>query len=270
MDFLSEFVTANGVKLHVRRVRADGPMMLMIHGLTDNGACWARVAAQFTPEYDIVAVDVRAHGLSEAPPSGYSTRDIANDVIGITEALDLGSATFIGHSMGADAAAEVARLRPDLVRQLVLEDPPWSDDWVLSQPDSREQMRQGWLSSLMADQPRGFDQLMESGRQRIPHWDEAELAPWAQSKLEVRPQALDYIVASRAAWQLTVQNLRCRTLLVVGETQLGGGVSTSMADEARGLCPNLEVFQVEGAGHCIHRDQFERYLVGLRRFLEET
>ena len=54
---------------------------------------------------------------------GYDTRELAADVIGLIEALQLGQPILVGHSMGGITAAVVAKERPDLVRGLVLEDP---------------------------------------------------------------------------------------------------------------------------------------------------
>lgn len=270
MDFTNELVTANAIRLNVRRIRSEGSAMVMIHGLTDNGACWGRVAERFTPEYDIVAMDLRAHGLSDTPPDGYTANDNAADVIGIIEALELGSVTLVGHSLGAETAANVARLRPDLVRQLVLEDPPWNDQWTLSQPEVREKMRQDWLLPLQESKLRSFDELLVRGRQQMPHWADEELAPWVRAQLEVRIDALRFILSDRPAWQLAVRNLHCPTLLVTGEAARGGLVSEELAEQARALCPELQVLHLAGAGHCVHRDQFERYIVGVRRFLAQS
>lgn len=265
-----EFVSANGLRLYVRRIRNEGPTLVLLHGLTDSGACWNRVAAQLTPEFDIVALDLRAHGLSDAPASGYASSDHAQDVIGIIETLGLGSTTLIGHSLGADTAIQVALLRPDLVRRLVLEDPPWSDNWLAADPKLDQQTRADWAFTLNQQKELSVEQLLAQKRKLTPQWAEEELVPWAFAKLDVRTQALDYIETARPAWQLTVRGLRCPTLLVTGDTARGALVSTAMADEACGLLPELQVLHLDGAGHCVHRDQFEGYLFGLRQFLEET
>src|SRR5512133_4064253 len=97
-----EFVNVGELRLYVRRICSEGPPLVLLHGLTDSGACWNRVASQLTPEFEIVALDLRAHGLSDAPANGYAASDHARDVIGIIEILGLKSVTLIGHSLGAD------------------------------------------------------------------------------------------------------------------------------------------------------------------------
>jgi N-formylmaleamate deformylase len=268
MSFVCQYVDVDGVRIHLRRIRCDGPPLLLIHGLTDNGACWSRVASHFAGQYDIVAVDLRAHGLSDAPPSGYGAPDFARDVIGVMEALDLWMTTIIGHSLGADTATHVALLRPDRVARLVLEDPPWSDDWSTRSEDDRIHLHQQWANGLELSKSRSADELVATARTNSPAWVEEELLAWAQSKQEVRFKALDCLLVDRPAWQLTVRGLRCPSLLITGETSRGALVSEAMADEARALSPELEVLHITGAGHCVHRDEFDAYLEGLRGFLE--
>jgi N-formylmaleamate deformylase len=261
------FVPVNGVRLHVHHHHGAGPALVLLHGLTDSGACWGHVAAHLTPEFDIAAVDLRGHGLSDIPLTGYAVKDHAEDVIGILEATGSDAATLVGHSLGADVAMQVALLRPDLVTQLVIEDPPWSHDWEQSGHSERRRLLEDWTRNLQHLKSLSFEQLLASGRLQNPNWVEQELRPWAQSKLEASVQALDYVSTSRPAWQLVLSGLRCPTLLVTGETSLGSLVSEAMADEARSLSSELEVLHLRGAGHCVHRDQFGAYLEGLRRFL---
>jgi pimeloyl-ACP methyl ester carboxylesterase len=265
-----EFVNVGELRLYVRRICSEGPPLVLLHGLTDSGACWNRVAAHLTPEYEIVALDLRAHGLSDAPANGYAAGDHARDVIGIIEILGFESVTLIGHSLGADTAAQVALLRPELVRRLVLEDPPWNNDWLAADPKLDQKTRADWAFALNQQKELSVEQLLAQKRRLMPHWVEEELVPWVFAKLDVRVQALDYIQSERPSWQSTVRGLRCPTLLVTGDTERGALVSSATADEACSLLPELEVLHLAGAGHCVHRDQFDGYLFGLRRFLEET
>ena len=44
----------------------DKPPLILVHGFTDNGLCWTRMAEASGPEFDVVMIDVRKHGLSGA------------------------------------------------------------------------------------------------------------------------------------------------------------------------------------------------------------
>ena len=113
-------VEANGLRLHYYRTgdRARGakPIIVMLHGITDNGLCWARVAQEFEADYDIVMPDARGHGLSEAAHDGYAPDQHASDVRALVDALDLRRPVVMGHSMGGMVATIVAATWPDMPR----------------------------------------------------------------------------------------------------------------------------------------------------------
>ena len=75
-------VTANGVKIHYYRTGNGDegkPAMLMLHGITDNGLCWSRVANDLQDRYDIIMTDARGHGKSERLGSDFSVPLLAGD-----------------------------------------------------------------------------------------------------------------------------------------------------------------------------------------------
>src|SRR5439155_17947857 len=125
--------TSHGTRarLHVLRV-ADppAPPVLALHGLGVAGNIWQSFARRLLPHLAVVAPDLRGHGQSDAPPSGYLPTDYANDLIELIQDKDWLEAPVpvVGHSLGALVALALADLRPDLVRWLVLLDPPIDPD----------------------------------------------------------------------------------------------------------------------------------------------
>ena len=117
-------INVNNIKIHYERTGGGRPPLLLLHGVTDSGQCFPRVAAVLKPEYDLIMLDARGHGQSERPASGYTWQALANDVVGVIAALGLSKPGLMGHSMGALTAAIVAAQHPDLPGYLVLEDPP--------------------------------------------------------------------------------------------------------------------------------------------------
>ena len=59
----SAWVESNGINIHYHRTGGPYPVLLLIHGFTDNGLCWSRVARQLEANYDILMLDSRGHGL---------------------------------------------------------------------------------------------------------------------------------------------------------------------------------------------------------------
>lgn len=89
--------------------RADGPLVLLVHGWAQSAACWRH---QFddptlTAELRLVALDLRGHGRSEAPDDGYDQPlTWADDVRAVLEASGGGPAVLVGWSYGALVLAD--------------------------------------------------------------------------------------------------------------------------------------------------------------------
>jgi lipase len=128
-----------------------GPTLLLLHGLSDSGLCWPDGVGRWRHDYRILAPDARGHGQSPRfdPATSGSNRfdDMVADVVFLLERLgDEGGATpiLVGHSMGAAVAATVLTHRPDLLRAVVLEDPPWSTEARPDAADTIQQWAQGF------------------------------------------------------------------------------------------------------------------------------
>src|SRR4051794_39806906 len=116
-------VNVNGVDLHYLQA-GRGPDLVMLHGLSGNLAVWhLKMVPLLTDRFRITTYDLRGHGYSSMPPSGYSTRNMARDLAGLMDALDIQRADFVGHSYGADIALHCSLLYPDRVGQMILLEP---------------------------------------------------------------------------------------------------------------------------------------------------
>ena len=125
-------VLVEGTRLHFHRMGGSGrPVLLLLHGITDDGSCWTRVARDLEADFDIVMPDARGHGRSDSVGPDLSVARLASDVAGLLDELGIAEALAFGHSMGAITAVELAASRPDLVRGCILEDPPFG---VLAAP----------------------------------------------------------------------------------------------------------------------------------------
>ena len=116
-------IEANGVELHYLQM-GTGPDLVMLHGISGNLAVWhLRMVPLLQQRYRVTTYDLRGHGNSSMPPTGYTTRDMALDLGGLLDALEIEQADIVGHSFGADVAMHFALLQPELVRRLVLIEP---------------------------------------------------------------------------------------------------------------------------------------------------
>ncbi len=97
-----------------------GAPILLLHGLY-GAAQNLGMIARALPDYRVIALDARNHGASaHAPDMGYDT--LARDVIETMDALNVGTAALIGHSMGGKTAMMVSLLAPMRVRALAVLD----------------------------------------------------------------------------------------------------------------------------------------------------
>lgn len=106
--------------------RADGAVVLMLHGLGSNGDSWRHVAAVIGERFRVIAPDARGHGDSEWTRT-YSFDALRDDVTGLMDELGILAAIVVGHSMGAMTAFHLAASEPDRIRLLVLEEMPPPD-----------------------------------------------------------------------------------------------------------------------------------------------
>jgi len=115
--------SVNGINLHYWQV-GDGPDLVMIHGLNGNLAVWhLELMPRLRSEYRITTYDLRGHGRSDMPPAGYSTAHMAQDLLGLLDALGIERAHLMGHSLGADISLHTALLQPERVQNLILLEP---------------------------------------------------------------------------------------------------------------------------------------------------
>src|SRR5690349_3955745 len=117
-------VVVQGTKLHYYRAGCDKPPLVLAHGLTDDGLCWTPVAEVLADTHDVIMVDARGHGKSDAPEDGYTLTNLAADLAGVIRELALDKPVILGHSMGAITALTLAASYPDMPRAILLEDPP--------------------------------------------------------------------------------------------------------------------------------------------------
>ena len=89
-DWSDNFVQANGINIHYHRT-GDGskPPLILLHGVTDNGLCWQRVAHDLEDTYDVIMPDARGHGRSSGIATGFSYEHLSHDVLALIHELNL-------------------------------------------------------------------------------------------------------------------------------------------------------------------------------------
>jgi pimeloyl-ACP methyl ester carboxylesterase len=242
----------------------------MAHGVGDDGLCWTTVAEVLAPAFDVVMVDARGHGRSEAPLHGYGPAEQAADLRGLIQVLGLHQPIVLGHSMGAMTTLMLAGSAPDVPRAILLEDPPpW---WVRARTSAQvERERRAAMRVAMAELKRKTRaELMAGQRAVAPTWPEAEIERWADSKIRFSPNVLDIFTAAAETavdWPAILGQITCPVLLIIGDNQAGAVVTEEHAAALREHVPQASVAHIAGAGHSIRHDQFASYMDAIQRFL---
>jgi pimeloyl-ACP methyl ester carboxylesterase len=97
-------VRAGSVTLALRVHDGGEPTIVALHGLASNARWWDLVAQRLAPAHRVIAVDLRGHGLSDKPDTGYDFETVVADVHEVMTAVHPRAAVVAGHSWGASAA----------------------------------------------------------------------------------------------------------------------------------------------------------------------
>jgi acyl transferase domain-containing protein/acyl-CoA synthetase (AMP-forming)/AMP-acid ligase II/pimeloyl-ACP methyl ester carboxylesterase len=101
----------------------EGPLVLCLHGILEQGAAWSEVAIELARKgYRVIAPDLRGHGKSAHADKGnsYNLLDFLADIDGIVEKIAGTAFTLVGHSLGSVVAAIFSSIRPQKVLNLIL------------------------------------------------------------------------------------------------------------------------------------------------------
>ncbi|MGB2694609.1 MAG: alpha/beta hydrolase [Dehalococcoidia bacterium] len=112
-------VETNGIQLYYEE-HGEGEPLLLIMGWGGNAATWAPQLPGLSEHFRVIAFDNRGSGRSSAPDEPYSTVQMAEDTVGLLDALDVPRAHVFGISMGGMIAQELALAHPERVNALVL------------------------------------------------------------------------------------------------------------------------------------------------------
>jgi pimeloyl-ACP methyl ester carboxylesterase len=93
-------VDVGGVGIHIAEA-GSGPPILLLHGWPQHWFAWRKVAPRLAADHRVICADLRGFGWSDAPPGAYDKATLAQDMIGLLDALGLQRVDLIGHDWGA-------------------------------------------------------------------------------------------------------------------------------------------------------------------------
>jgi 3-oxoadipate enol-lactonase/4-carboxymuconolactone decarboxylase len=117
MPFLK---TGECVHHYVVEGQGDKPVLVFSNSLGSDLRIWDPLVPQLRGDFRLIRYDTRGHGLSEAPPPPYRADELARDLVGLLDALQINQAVVCGLSVGGLIAQQMAISYPDYVRALIL------------------------------------------------------------------------------------------------------------------------------------------------------
>jgi pimeloyl-ACP methyl ester carboxylesterase len=258
---------------------ADGPTLLLLHGVTRCWRDWQPILPGLISEWRIIGLDQRGHGGSGRGES-YLVADYVADAVRFVRGEMAAPLVILGHSLGAMVAAGVAAELPEFVRGIVLEDPPFhtmgnriaATAWQAQFTGVREAARRGGTVEKMADALADIRLPAPGGtfRRLGDLRDRASLLWSAECLTDLDPAVLTPLIEGRwldgydVAGVLT--RIRCPVLLLQADPTAGGVMTDADAEEVVQALPSCRHVRFAGTGHQLHRDVPEAVLRAIQDF----
>jgi pimeloyl-ACP methyl ester carboxylesterase len=283
-DPVSRTYVSQGLKLHyLDWGNAGAPLLLLIHGMRDHARSWDWTARALRHSWHVIVPDLRGHGDSEWSPDGaYLIPYITLDIADLIDTLGHGQLAIVAHSFGGHVAARYAAMYPRRLRKLVLVDGLGPSakvlaDWAGLGAVKRTREWMDRRRETAARSPRRFatiDQAVARMAAANRHLSEDQARHLAL--LGVRLDADGYgwkydpVVGSFLPEDFSVdlaafwREISTPTLLCWGTESWTTNPET---DGRAAHFRNYRALVFDKAGHWLHHDQLDTFLVALREFL---
>ena len=265
-------IEVDGLRLHVER-QGSGPAVVLLHGFTGSTTTWGSLTELLSPEFEVIAIDIVGHGQSDAPAEvdRYRVERCTDDLVAVLAKLGHGRATWLGYSMGARTALQLAVRHPGAVEVLVLE------GVTAGLADAAERAARIESDEALADriEDEGLEAFVDFW-QSIGLWDTQVGMP-AEQLVGLREQRMgsDPVglanslrgmgAGAQAPVHARLGEVDVPVLLVAGSLD---EKFTSIAQELLDALPRGEFAAIEGVGHAAHFEdagEFNSVVLGYLR-----
>lgn len=119
-----EFAHVNGVRIAYESAGSGPDQAVLVHGSWGSHHNWDRVVGGLAERFRVTTYDRRGHSDSERPPGQGSFREDVADLAALIEYLGAAPAWVVGNSAGAAITLQLAATRPDMLRGILVHEPP--------------------------------------------------------------------------------------------------------------------------------------------------
>ena len=258
------FLTLGGATLRYDRAGA-GPTVLLIHGWLGNRSFWERQITALRDRFTVVTVDLRGHGESSPPRTGYTIGGMAADLEQLVRAIGAQKVAVVGWSMGGMIAQELVRRLGDRATGLVLVGTTAGAIADPKNPHGNPALADEIRKAVTED----FRQFVRTfAAQLFKLGTASPLLAWATGQMQRTPPhvaqaCLDAVMEADLRDKLSA--LKLPTLVIHGRAE--ALFPLGMAEELKkGISgAKLEIF--EESGHSPHLEEPERFNETVAAFL---
>lgn len=242
------------IRLGYWRIENPGkPKLVFLHGWAEYSLDMARLAGPFFKDYDILALDARAHGLSDGPPSQYTLAERVEDIYVVLTALNFQPDVYIGHSLGANCIVGLSLHHPEMVKKAVLLDPSWNKGLEVMSPEERDAAKEYWSRTITQWERFSEKQLLRFAQHSFPEWNPADQQRWVEGKKMIKRNTLIGYGHPAPKWDDYIDLIPFSGIVVMGDVAQGALVTQEIAEISRRRWKGMVgAVEVKGADHYVH------------------
>ena len=250
-----DLIVNGGVPILARIHPGDGPGLVLIHGITSTGEVWQPVLEELGKQFTPVTIDLRGHGSSGKPTSGYLYDDYIADLDRVLDTLGLDRPLIIGHSLGGLITLWWAARHPDRAPALVIEDSP-----LRSGEDFRPAF-ENWLR--LNAMP--LDELRAAYAAERPTWKPEAIDTRARQMHATTRPVIEELMADSMAHHgvdrlAEIEHVESPVLFIHGDMDTGGMVHPDDLHAFGRRLPDATVRRIPKGGHSLHLETPRAFL----------
>lgn len=231
-------------KLNVARGPANGPKLLLLHGMSNRWQTFLPILPELTKNWQVIAFDHRGHGGSDRIDGPYSAAAFFQDARNVLDTIGPEPVALLGHSMGGSLALYLAEAFPEKVRAVITGDTSFNLAIHIDVMNSRRNTKLFGLRRKLAGRPE--DELIRRG-----------IDPSTSRELSLLdPHVMDFHAEGHVEGFFEgIQNLKfekitCPLLLTQADPLAGGLLQDTEVDWLVSQYPHLHV-QKFGCSHAM-------------------
>lgn len=239
----------------------DKPTLMFIHGLNSSHAHWFNQVPVFARRFPVLTVDLRGHGASSAPATGYTVGHHTDDLSELLNTLEINEIIPIGASLGGCIAQQLAVRMPSQVKAIIAGGScarvPKELDMAAFQPMIEQMGFENFLREMLPQAT--FNPDVDPGLVKFV----LDIALANKTEIIMQRTAEGFMYDDLEA----AQRIACPALVLMGEND--NTTPRHCSEELKAAIPNSSLAIIPACGHLPHLEAPGVYNEIVSRFLDK-